>query len=609
MIMKLSWRALQESKYCDHSFIMMLKFQHNYARKLIRSLSMVPPSLKVALDITQSPFSYSAQLPVKQLMGLLDESIMHCISMDQCPLQPLDELIKLDKYCTMAHLILVFHYLRRSRYRNSNNDSVLINSLGILKKMKQAKLFNLRESFLFEGAELWMRGLYLESGRALEAGLALHPTCLISMRLAQDVYLHAGDAYKAMRCSLRTSHAFNDKNILYAYYLGIVTIGYLEADKLHLTEEFGNRAIEKCKGQDLGSLKALMSSLLMQGRSSECTGLLDYHSDKHEKSSALVEMIYIKSRAFIQRGNYSGALRKFDEMLMEIDKLECDAPMLTLPTTLLWIIHLNSQNYDLTGRFYDLMTRWNYVVNQDYILSPALLMSCAMAHAGACHYSYNPPVIEESTSDPVKSPTFMQSIQQSLSWVEMPKKAEKKDTIIASEAQMPELISFADKNKMCDEFYAKLQSISELKIEPRSKEAGSIQRIPEAPIDCSDRVWAVKSAVLPLSIAIRAFMSGDFSQSYLGLLDLQPVWRRVGGSVLERDVIEQTLIEACMRSGRLEDTQRLLCERVALVPNDSQSWRRLAGIHGGLGQDEEARGAHYTAWQLGIGQGGFGGPK
>ena len=66
-----------------------------------------------------------------------------------------------------------------------------------------------------------------------------------------------------------------------------------------------------------------------------------------------------------------------------------------------------------------------------------------------------------------------------------------------------------------------------------------------------------------------------------------------------------------MRSGEdyLADAQVALCERTALVPNDAQSWRRLASVFGRRGFEEKAKTAHYTAWQLGIGQGGFGGPQ
>ena len=49
--------------------------------------------------------------------------------------------------------------------------------------------------------------------------------------------------------------------------------------------------------------------------------------------------------------------------------------------------------------------------------------------------------------------------------------------------------------------------------------------------------------------------------------------------------------------------------RTSLNPHDAQAWRRLSSVFGHLDELEKAEVAHYTSWQLGIGQGGFGGPK
>ena len=49
--------------------------------------------------------------------------------------------------------------------------------------------------------------------------------------------------------------------------------------------------------------------------------------------------------------------------------------------------------------------------------------------------------------------------------------------------------------------------------------------------------------------------------------------------------------------------------RTSLNPQDAQAWRRLSSVFGRLGDFEKAEVAHFTAWQLGIGQGAFGGPR
>jgi hypothetical protein len=126
----------------------------------------------------------------------------------------------------------------------------------------------------------------------------------------------------------------------------------------------------------------------------------------------------------------------------------------------------------------------------------------------------------------------------------------------------------------------------------------------------SDRDWALSSVASPASQAVAAFSCHDYASA----VDLfrsrgqQHVLRKIGGTAVQRDVIEQTVIEALLRSGQLVEAQLALCERTTLAPNDAQAWRRLASVFGRNGLPDLAKVAHYTAWQLGIGQGGFGGP-
>jgi hypothetical protein len=45
-----------------------------------------------------------------------------------------------------------------------------------------------------------------------------------------------------------------------------------------------------------------------------------------------------------------------------------------------------------------------------------------------------------------------------------------------------------------------------------------------------------------------------------------------------------------------------------MFPNDGQTWKKLGIVYRKQGLQKLAEEAEYTAWQLGIGQGGFGGP-
>jgi pentatricopeptide repeat protein len=81
-------------------------------------------------------------------------------------------------------------------------------------------------------------------------------------------------------------------------------------------------------------------------------------------------------------------------------------------------------------------------------------------------------------------------------------------------------------------------------------------------------------AVVPaLTEAIALFARGEFSRCIAILEPLQPQIIRIGGSHAQREVFEDTLLEAYFRAGRFEAAEGLLKERVErrLTPRD-QAW-------------------------------------
>ena len=136
-------------------------------------------------------------------------------------------------------------------------------------------------------------------------------------------------------------------------------------------------------------------------------------------------------------------------------------------------------------------------------------------------------------------------------------------------------------------------------------------RPPEVSGDASqnERAWLFESFVKPATQGLILQTRLDFDSSSSALNRVYPVLSRMGGTMVQRDLISQTLILFFLRANRLVEARLLLCERTTLTPNDAQSWRRLASVFARMGEDTLAEVAHYTAWQLGIGQGGFGGPK
>ncbi len=83
--------------------------------------------------------------------------------------------------------------------------------------------------------------------------------------------------------------------------------------------------------------------------------------------------------------------------------------------------------------------------------------------------------------------------------------------------------------------------------------------------------------LVTLGEAYLAFASGDWSRAANLFQLARPEFIRLGGSHAQRDVFEETLIEACARAGRLEQARAVLEERLARRPN-GRDRRWLAAI-------------------------------
>jgi len=130
--------------------------------------------------------------------------------------------------------------------------------------------------------------------------------------------------------------------------------------------------------------------------------------------------------------------------------------------------------------------------------------------------------------------------------------------------------------------------------------------------DMSEKDWIVDICAEKVNKALVTFNSRGADgvvQTAQILNQIKSLFSRLGGTAAQRDILDQTLIESMLRCESWTDARLLLSERTTLAPNDAQSWRRQASVLGRLGHRELAEVATYTAWQLGIGQGGFGGPR
>jgi hypothetical protein len=96
---------------------------------------------------------------------------------------------------------------------------------------------------------------------------------------------------------------------------------------------------------------------------------------------------------------------------------------------------------------------------------------------------------------------------------------------------------------------------------------------------------------LPLCRALNAFAQGGFSRVVDELLPLRLVAHRFGGSNAQRDVIDQTLLEAARRSGRERLARAVVSERTLLRRESPWLRRFLANAQAPASQRERASAA------------------
>ena len=103
---------------------------------------------------------------------------------------------------------------------------------------------------------------------------------------------------------------------------------------------------------------------------------------------------------------------------------------------------------------------------------------------------------------------------------------------------------------------------------------------------------------IPLCEALLAYRAGDYGRAVDRLLPIRYDVVRIGGSHAQRDVFQQTLIEAALNAKRYPLARALLAERVAERAGSAYSWGRYADSLDGVGDAEAAAQARARSAQL-----------
>jgi len=100
---------------------------------------------------------------------------------------------------------------------------------------------------------------------------------------------------------------------------------------------------------------------------------------------------------------------------------------------------------------------------------------------------------------------------------------------------------------------------------------------------------ATKTTLIPLCEAILAYEAGEYAKACDLLWPIRNELAPIGGSLAQRDLFTQVLIDAAVKGGRLATARNLLSERVARFPKNKPSWSQYAQVLSGLGETKRAK--------------------
>ena len=557
------------------------------------------------------------------IVSKLNESIMGMMFMEPNVQSNLVEIVTADKSCGIAHILLIYELLKNSSLSKSKQE-LIANSFIELNKLLKSDELTEREKYLTAALVAWRQSNYNKCGVLAESALLLNPLDAVAIKLAQDAYLAAGNSKNALGSVARVFNLFQPSNVFHGHILGMLSLGYLENNKLYEAEETGTRAVASTKGADPCALNSLLHAYHLSGKSSEITEYIERFHSKHEESNGYEKVLYSKALALIQRGNYFGALKVYDQMVQLIENEDMlTQSLLVNATFLLFHISLHSTNQYILKRFRDdkVAAAWLAILAEGR--SSPLVDVCASISFS--HRLYDSVEGEEDIPTPTASDdaaVYNTKFQNMFNWLKGGSTSTSSSSKPASVVDINEL---KDVQQMDQDYISKCTStLSKHQQYVKDKTNGTPsnsgidgfnnmepnftlnwRHSVVAASGTPDEQWVTQHVTLPLIKAIICFTKQEYKETASILLSIKDIIHLLGCTAVQVDVFEQTLIESLLRSQQLAEVRILLSERVTLNPNDAQAWRRLASVYGHLGEQELASSAHYTAWQLGIGQGGF----
>jgi len=608
-------------------------------------------------DIT----GFNVKVRDQKHLAMLNEIIMNTITMESDSIDNFHELVAKDSDCAMTKLLILFEMLRHgSCIFDRCTVGTLLSDIDVY---ASKGLLNHREAHLALAALHWSKGRLLRAAQVLEESFRDRPVDCLALKLAQDAYFRHGSSSLTFACVARTPDILNTAHPQHGILMGMKALGHLANRRWTEAEDVARRAVSITSKKDLNSITALLLCYQLSGRTSEISAAVDEHNNHHNTIGQHV-LLYHLALSLAQRGNYSGAINTFDHLVAHADLHPQLLPQLTFihATLTLWYVSLHSvePEYATRWRSPSYIRCWNRIAKVYNMYDSPLLEVCrtmAIFHLSKVSHvdvdNISSMKINEEISLPTDNTTTVNvtatgtetsdattstsSVAQAgrffmgmLHTYEKMRSDSRSATTSQRVRQAEALPVEPPVAVSMQEHFHRLENLAMPKNDQKERVESSKSLYPS--LDAlesqlivrarSERLWdeddggmsrRSSNCSLPVSKAVLAFLEGNRYADAASLLSSPDLdLSLLGGSVVDRDTVEFTLIEALLRedseSSRWE-AQRLLTERVVLRTNEAQSWRRLASLFGRSGKLPLAQLANYTSWQLGIGQGGFGGPK
>lgn len=499
-----------------------------------------------------------------------------------------------------------------------------------------------REKYFASAALCWSVGQYSRAACLLESSSLASPD-LLAIRLAVEAQSLSRDCAASLSTISRHAHRFKSTEGELAAQ-GLLAYGLVNAGRLVEAEQVAEQTINRSVA-DFWSVVGMLRLYLQMGRSSEVVSLTT-RLEGDMTGEALHILAFYKGMGQVQRGLHKSALMQVSYMLEILpDPLHTQSIRRSLEylTLLMWSVSLNLMDVTVQLTWNRLLLVWQDVHNRIPGDATAgrgteLTLLCGFLLNKYCSV----PLLQDELQGEIENDNAVQSISadrgnssnsggggggggmgslgQLMSWVRKNEGGAK--AIANAEAGgAPHARHGAIENPQAraEEILGRLQHLSTEKSVQQGEKAwleacqkypvlSSVSPVypglvsPACPGDLRD-----PSPMHSLAVGLGLFVDEEYS---LAADQLFRSKHAISANTLAVDpevamLVDFTLMEALLRSNRLLEADSLLSQRVCLVPGDAQTWRRIATCHGRLGWEQSAQSAHYTSWELGVGQGGF----